>query len=164
MQKKGDCFAFCHSGLNRIAHRIKSVQVIILIAPDRIFELGNHPGTPGPRHLHQTESLFQFPFIHLSNTHCFSVSVSKSVVQSTVNYQQLSKDAPLRGWCFPNPSTPRSRRSLSKASLPEFGSPDSSTRELLQAKSARARLICSWSSETPGLKHRRPPGQVASQT
>src|SRR5271157_2789875 len=160
MQKKGDCFAFCHSGLNRIAHRIKSVQVIILIAPYRVFELGNHPRTPGSRHLHQTQSLFQFPFVHLSNTHCFSVSVSKSVV----NYQQLSKDAPRRGGCFPNRSTPRSRRSRSKASLPEFGSPDSSTRELLPAKSARARLICSWSSETPGLKHRRPPGQVASQT
>ena len=89
MQKKGDCFALCHSGLNRVAHRIKSVQLIILIAPYRVFELGNHPGTPGSRHLHQTQSLFQFPFVHLSNTHCFSVPVSKSVVQSTIsNYQK----------------------------------------------------------------------------
>src|ERR1700719_202373 len=162
MQKKGDCFAFCHSGLNGIAHRIKSVQVIILIAPYRVFELGNHPGTPGSRHLHQTQSLFQFPFVHLSNTHCFSVSVSKSVVQSIIS--NYSKDAPRRGGCFPNRSTPRSRRSRSKASLPEFGSPDSSTRELLPAKSARARLICSWASERPGVKHLRSPGQVASQT
>src|ERR1700736_4645706 len=154
MQKKGDCFALCHSGLNRIAHWIKSVQVIIWIAPYRVFELGNHPGTPGSRHLHQTQSLFQFPFVHLSNTHCFSVSVFKSGFQST---QQLSKDAPRCGGCFPKPSTPRSRRSRPKASLPEFGPPDSSTRDLLPAKSTRARLICPWSSETAGLKHRRLP-------
>src|SRR6516164_11023938 len=88
MQKQGDCFALCHSGLNRVAYRIKSVQVIILIVPYHVFELRNHPGTPGSRHLHQTQSLFQLLFIHLSDTHRSSVSVSRSVVQSIISSYQ----------------------------------------------------------------------------